>query len=34
MTTFKDLIRRVKSEVHEVSPDEAREMAGRNAAIV
>jgi sulfur-carrier protein adenylyltransferase/sulfurtransferase len=34
MTTFKDLIRRVKSEVHEVSPDEAREMAGRGAAIV
>src|SRR5947207_13184179 len=34
MTTFKDLIRRVKSEVHEVSPDEAREMTGRGAVIV
>ena len=34
MTTFKDLIRRVKSEVHEVSPDQAREMAGRGAVIV
>jgi len=34
MTTFKDLIRRVKSEVHEVSPDEARDMAGRGAVIV
>jgi sulfur-carrier protein adenylyltransferase/sulfurtransferase len=34
MTTFKDLIRRVKSEIHEVSPDEAREMAGRGAVIV
>jgi molybdopterin/thiamine biosynthesis adenylyltransferase len=34
LTTFKDLIRRVKSEVHEVSPQEAREMAGRGAVIV
>ena len=34
MTTFKDLIRRVKSEVREVSPDEAREMARQGAVIV
>src|SRR6185436_13859095 len=34
MTTFKDLIRRVKSEVQEVSPEEARDMAGRGAVIV
>src|SRR5207245_2672373 len=34
LTTFKDLIRRVKSEVHEVSPEEAREMAGRGALVV
>jgi len=34
MTTFKDLIRRVKTEVHDVSPDEARQMAGRGAVIV
>jgi sulfur-carrier protein adenylyltransferase/sulfurtransferase len=27
MTTFKDMIRRVKSEIREVSPDEARERA-------
>src|SRR6058998_1812112 len=34
LTTFKDLIRRVKSEVHEVSPEEARAMAGGGAVIV
>ena len=34
MTTFKDLIRRVKSEVHEVSPEQAREMSARGALIV
>ena len=34
MTTFKDLIRRVKSEVREVSPEQARQMAGQGAVIV
>jgi molybdopterin/thiamine biosynthesis adenylyltransferase/rhodanese-related sulfurtransferase len=34
MTTFKELIRRVKSEVREVSPAEARDLAASGAAIV
>jgi len=34
MTTFKELIRRVKTEVREVSPQQAREMAGGGATIV
>jgi molybdopterin/thiamine biosynthesis adenylyltransferase/rhodanese-related sulfurtransferase len=34
MTTFKELIRRVKSEVREVSPQQAREMAAGGAVIV